>query len=126
MDQEVFGTTYQEEIFRFKPKPIVVINKAWEQIGEKERELLSKIISSLKISIDSITVVSQPTLNITFFKAKTGKLIYFGDLPAGVTRYEVLESEGLSFICSESLSELIDNEPARKQLWIGLRSLFSV
>lgn len=126
MDQEVFVNTYQEEIFEFKPKPIVVINKAWEQIGEKERELLSKIISSLKISIDSITVVSQPTLNITSFKDKTGKLIYFGDLLEGVSRYEVLESEGLSFICSESLSELIDNEPARKQLWLGLRRLFSV
>ena len=126
MDQEVFVNTYQEEIFEFKPKPIVVINKAWEQIGEKERELLSKIISSLKISIDSITVVSQPTLNITSFKDKTGKLIYFGDLLEGVSRYVVLESEGLSFICSESLSELIDNEPARKQLWLGLRRLFSV
>jgi len=126
MDQEIFATTYQEEIFQFKPKPIVVINKIWEQVGEKEEELLSKIISALKISIDSITIVSQPTLTITSFKGKTGKLIYFGDLPAGVSRYEVLESEGLSFICSESLSELIDNEPARKQLWLGLRRLFSV
>jgi DNA polymerase III psi subunit len=126
MDQEVFATTYQEEIFQFKPKPVVVINNAWEHMGEKERELLSKIISALKISIDSITVVSQPTLMITSFKGKTGKLIYFGDLPTGVARYEVLESEGLSFICSESLSELIDNEAARKQLWLGLRRLFSV
>ncbi len=126
MVQEVFVTTYQEEIFQFKPKPIVVINKAWEQVGEKERELLSKIVSALKISIDSITVVSQPTLNIISFKDKTGKLIYFGDLPAGVSMYEVLESDGLSFICSENLSELIDNEPARKQLWLCLRRLFSV
>lgn len=126
MDHEVFGTTYQEEIFQFKPRPIVVINKTWEQIGEKERELLSKIISALKISIDSITVISQASLNITYFKGKTAKLIYFGDLPTGVSRHEVLESEGLSFICSESLLELIDNEPARKQLWLGLRRLFSV
>jgi DNA polymerase III psi subunit len=126
MDQELFETTYLEEIFLFSPKPIVVINKDWEQIGEKERELLSKIISALKISLGSIAVISQTSLTIPSFKGKTDKLIYFGDLPTGVSRYEVLEYEGLSFICSESLSELIDNEPARKQLWLGLRRLFSV
>jgi DNA polymerase III psi subunit len=126
MDQEVFSTTYQEEIFQIKEKPIVVINVTWEQFGSKERELLTKIISALKISIDSITVISQPTLQITSYHNKTNKLIYFGELPVGVSHYEMLESGDLSFICSESLTQLIDNETARKQLWQGLRKLFSI
>ncbi len=126
MDQEVFSTTYPEEIFQIKEKPIVVINETWEQLGSKERELLTKIISALKISIDSITIISQPALQVTYFHNKTKKLIYFGELPVGVSHYEMLESGDLSFICSESLTQLIDNEPARKQLWQGLRKLFSV
>lgn len=126
MDQEIFITTYPEEIFQIKEKPIVVINETWEQLGSKERELLTKIISALKISIDSITVISQPALQITYFHNKTNKLIYFGELPVGVSHYEMLESGGLSFICSEDLSQLIDNEPARKKLWQGLRRLFSI
>ena len=126
MDQEVFRTTFQEEIFQIKQKPIVVINETWEELGDKERELLTKIISALKISIDAITVVSQPTLQITSYYNKTNKLIYFGELPSGVLHYEMLESGDVSFICSESLTQLIDNEPARKQLWQGLRRLFSL
>lgn len=126
MDQEIFGTTYQEEIFQIRQKPIVVINEAWDQLGEKERELLTKIITALKISIDSITIVSQPMLDIPSFKGKTHTLIYFGNLPSGIAPYENLESSGISFICSQSLTQLIDNEVARKQLWLGLRKLFSV
>lgn len=126
MEQEVFETTYQEEIFQIKPKPVVVINVGWEKLGEKERELLTKIISALKISLDSITIASQPNLEIISFAGKTNKLIYFGDLPLGISRYELLESGDLSYICSESLTQLLDNEASRKQLWVALKKLFSV
>lgn len=126
MDQEVFETTYQEEIFQIKPKPVVVINVGWEKLGEKERELLTKIISALKISLDSITIASRPNLETTSFKGKTNKLIYFGDLPTGMSPYELIESDDLSFICSESLTQLLDNEASRKQLWVALKKLFSV
>lgn len=124
MDQEVFETTYPEEIFMLSPRPMVVINKTWEQLGEKERELLTKIISALKISIDSVTIVSQSPLDIASFKTKTIKLIYFGDTPAGGASYELQEAHGISFICSESLTQLLENEPARKQLWLSLKKLF--
>jgi DNA polymerase III psi subunit len=126
MNQEIFETTYQEEVYQIRPRPIVVINEAWDHLGEKELELLSKIISALKISIDSVTIITQPSFDITSFKGKTLKLIYFGDLPEGVSRYEILESHGLSFICSVSLTQLLENEQARKQLWAALKKLFSV
>ncbi len=126
MNEEVFDTTYQEEVYQIRLKPIVVINVAWDQLGEKERELLSKIISALKISVDSVTIVAQPLLDITYFNGKTLRLIYFGDLPEGVSRYEILESHDLSFICSVSLTQLLENEQARKQLWAALKKLFSV
>jgi len=126
MDQEVFETTYPEEIFLISPRPVVVINETWEQLGEKERELLNKIISALKISIDSVTVVTQSIFDIASFNTKTSKLICFGDAPAGVSRYELHEAHGISFICSESLTQLLENEPARKQLWLGLKKMFSI
>jgi hypothetical protein len=126
MDQEVFVTTYQEEIYLIKFKPFVVIDGVWENLGMKEQELLTKIISALKISIDSVTIVSQSPLNIDSFIGKTNKLIYFGDLPTGLSPYETIELGGLSYLCSESLTQLLEYEPARKQLWLGLRKLFSV
>jgi DNA polymerase III psi subunit len=126
MNQEQLEATYQEDIFQIKPKPIVVINERWEKLGDKERELLTKIIAALRMSLDAITIVSQPTLKISSFLGKTKRLIYFGELPAGVAYYEVLESGEISFVCSENLSQLIDNEEARKQLWQSLRKLFSL
>ena len=126
MNKELFDATYPEEIFQIKPKPIVVINESWERLGNKERDLLTKIIAALKISIDTITVISHPSLQITSFQGKANKLIYFGDLPIGLPPYEVLESGTVSFICSDSLTQLVDNEPARKQLWLGLNSLFAL
>ena len=126
MSQELFDTTYQEEVFLIRPKPIVVITSSWDSLSDKERELLSKIISALKISIDAVTIISQSVLNITFFHGKTNKLIYFGELPSGISQYEVLESGEVSFICSESIIQLIDNEASRKKLWQALKSLFAV
>ncbi len=126
MNQPLFESTFQEDLFQLGRRPVVVINESWEILGENERELLTKIISALKISIDSVTIVTQPTLDIASLKQKADRLIYFGILPAGVSRYEVLESDQLSFICSECLSDLLDNEPARKQLWMALKKLFSV
>jgi len=126
MNQEQLEATYQEDIFQIKPKPIVVINERWEDLGEKERELLTKIIAALRMSPDAITIVNQPTLKVLSFLGKTKRLIYFGELPAGVAQYEVLESGDISFVCSENLSQLIDNEEARKQLWQSLKKLFSL
>ena len=126
MNQEQLEATYQEDIFQIKPKPIVVINERWEDLGEKERELLTKIIAALRMSPDAITIVNQPTLKVLSFLGKTKRLIYFGELPPGVAQYEVLESGDISFVCSENLSQLIDNEEARKQLWQSLKKLFSL
>jgi len=126
MNQEQLEATYQEDIFQIKPKPIVVINERWEDLGEKERELLTKIIAALRMSPDAITIVNQPTLKVLSFLGKTKRLIYFGEVPAGVAQYEVLESGDISFVCSENLSQLIDNEEARKQLWQSLKKLFSL
>ena len=126
MNLEIFETTFSEELFQIKFKPIVVINEGWNKLDDKERELLTKIISALRISIDAITIVTRPGLDVTYFQQKTNHLLYFGILPAGVSYYEVLQSGDLSFICSESLAQLVDNEQARKQLWQGLRKLFSI
>jgi hypothetical protein len=126
MDHEIFGATYPEEIFLIKPRPVVVINESWNALGEKERELLTKIISALRISIDAVTIVSQPGLDVTRFQHTANRLMYFGKLPAGVSYYDILQAGNLAFICSESLTQLVDNEPARKQLWLGLKKLFSI
>jgi hypothetical protein len=126
MKLEIVDTIYQEEVYLIKHKPIVVMNVAWENLREIEYELLSKIISALRISLGSVLIVSRPSLDISAFIGKTSRLIYFGELPNGVAKYEVLESGELLFICSDSLTQLLENEASRKLLWVGLKKMFAV
>ena len=126
MNQEIFEATFPEEIYHLRFQPVVVIGEGWSQLVDKERELLKKIISALRISLDEVTIVSQSSLDVTQYNHKASQLIYFGMVPAGVSYYEVLHFGDLSFICAESLTQLLENEPARKQLWQGLKKMFSL
>lgn len=126
MNQEIFEATFPEEIYHLRFRPVVVIGEGWSKLGDKERELLKKIISALRISLDEVTIVSQSALDVTQYNHKASQLIYFGNVPAGVSYYEVLHFGDLSFICAESLAQLLENEPARKQLWQGLKKMFSL
>jgi hypothetical protein len=122
MQPEIFQSVFQEEIYSLRPHLTVVINRAWPDLKEQEKEQLTKIIAALK-NVHSVDVVTQPTLNIAYFKGRTQYVIYFGEVPAGIAYYQVMEAEGIRFICSESLSQLITNESLRKQLWVGLQPL---
>jgi hypothetical protein len=124
MHQELFESIYQEEIYSLHPRTAVVLNSDWQDLGEGEKIQLSKILAAVKLSIPSVEIVTQPYLNIPFFKGRCNRLIYFGEVPAGVARYQVLEADGISFICSEELKHLIANPPARKQLWTAMQPLF--
>lgn len=124
MHPEFFESIYTEEIYSLHPRTTVVLNTAWQHLSEDEKVQLTKILSAVKLSIHSVEIITQSSLNIPFFKGKSDRLIYFGEVPAGVARYQVLESEGISFICSEELKHLIANAPARKQLWNAMQPLF--
>lgn len=124
MSKEVFEAVFQEEIYTLKSIPMVVIQEPWEKLGLKEKELLSKIIGALKLSIDSVQVVSGGEFNIQTFNGKNRKIIYFGKNSTGLANYEPHNQSGNSLISSESLTQLLENDTARKQLWIAMKNLF--
>jgi hypothetical protein len=119
-------TIYSEELYSIQPLPTVLVTKPWMEIRETEKEQLVKILSALKLPIERVTIKFQPTFDLSGWSEKPEKLIYFGALPTGITYYEVIEVNGVSLVASESLEELIINEPARKRLWGALRQLFSI
>jgi DNA polymerase III psi subunit len=124
MSKEVFEAVFQEEIYAVRVKPLVVIQESWNTLGPKEKELLSKIIGALKLPIEAIQIISRPDLDIESFKGKVEKIIYFGSNDHGYTNYEPITLSGVSFICSDSLSELLPNEATKKQLWLAMKKLF--
>jgi len=117
---------YTEEIYKVKPLPTVLLSKPWTQVNELEKELLIKILLAVKLSLDKVTVKYQDTFDLSTWSDKPNKLIYFGPVPAGIPNYEVIDVNGVSLIASESLENLLANDPARKRLWGALRQLFPI
>lgn len=117
---------YTEELYSIAPQPTVILTKPWAAVQSAEREQLSKILSALKLSLERVTLIYQPKLDLAALIVKPERVIYFGPLPAGLTHYECIEAQGVALVASEDLSQLLTNDPARKKLWTALKQLFSL
>jgi hypothetical protein len=122
--QEIIESTYHEELYLIQQKVTVVIPVQWIEVKDEEKVLLSKILSAVKQSLDSVVIKHQPLFDLSSWLEKPERVICFS--PAeGLPKYEVLPAQGLSVIISLPLSELITNDEAKKKLWGGLKAMFS-
>ncbi len=122
--QEIFESTYPEELYLIQPRVMVVIPVAWTEVKEAEKILLSKILSAVKQSLDSVVIRQQPQLDLSVWTEKPKRVLCFS--PAeGFPKFEVLPVQGTSVIVSLPLPELLANDEAKKKLWAGLKVMFS-
>ena len=122
--QEIFESTYPEELYLIKPKVTVVIPVPWTEVKEAEKTLLSKILGAVKQSLDSVTIKQQSLLDLSLWGEKPERVLCFS--PAeGLPKFEVLPTQSTSVIVSFPLPELMANDEAKKKLWAGLKVMFS-
>jgi hypothetical protein len=122
--QEIFESTYPEELYLIQPRVTVVIPVPWAEVKEEEKVLLSKILSAVKQSLNSVVIRQQPHLDLSVWAEKPERVLCFS--PAeGLPKFEVLPEQGTSVIVSLPLPELLTNDEAKKKLWAGLRVMFS-
>jgi hypothetical protein len=122
--QQIFETTYPEELYLIQSKVTVVIPVEWTEVKEEEKVLLSKILNAVKQSLDSIVIRQQPHLDLSTWAEKPERVLCFSpaeDLP----KFEVLPAQGTSVIVSLPLPELLTNDEAKKKLWAGLKVMFN-
>lgn len=117
---------YTEELYRLRTAPTVIISKPWDAVTSAELELLNKILSALRLSLNQIKIRHQPTLDLGSWAEKPTHVLFFGPLPAGITYYELIQVKEVSLVASEDLHTLLGNEAARKKLWAALKQLFSL
>ena len=105
-------STFDEEIYLVKDKITVVLSEPWEQIAEADRQLLQKILQSVRLNLATVRILHQsdpPTLST--------RGIFFGAAD--------IKTEG-PIVHGPSLSQL-QNDPAGKQkLWVALKQLFGL
>jgi DNA polymerase III psi subunit len=121
--QEIFESTYPEELYLIQPRVTVVIPVAWAEVKDEEKVLLSKILNAVKQSLDSVVIRQQPQLDLSVWAQKPERVLCFS--PAeGLPKFEVLPAQGTSVIVSMTLPELLTNDEAKKKLWAGLKVMF--
>ncbi len=126
MADPFFESLYSEELYQPTLKTSVVIPTAWNKVGEEEQQLLSKILGSVKLSLESVKIIEQQKFNLSTWIEKPYKVISFSPGFDGLTKYEVIEADGTSLVLSNSLNELINDEASRRKLWLALKQLFLV
>jgi DNA polymerase III psi subunit len=126
MADPFFESLYSEELYQPTLKTLVVVPTAWNKVGEEEQQLLSKILGSVKLNLESVKIIEQQQFNLSTWIEKPYQVISFSPGFDGLTKYEVIEADGISLVLSNSLNELINDEASRRKLWLALKQLFLV
>lgn len=115
---------YHEEIYQFGTPVTVITSRPWHKILDDEKVLLGKILGSVKLTLDTVRVshtVSMESLRLT----GTSRVLLFGtDLLPEIRSYEVVDVSGVSVLKADDLNLLDDTR--KKNLWTGLKQMFSV
>jgi hypothetical protein len=126
IDPNHFAELYQEEVYTIGPKVLVVLENEWSTITTEERNLLDKILSSVKRSRPGVRIISRPSFRLADIQAyEPSHVIAFGArLQDKNTRYELIEDSGITLIQADALGLLDDK--TKKALWLGLQQMFGL
>lgn len=124
-DSSPLPILYQNEVYSLPGKVLIVVRK-WETIAESDRQLLSKILGSVRLTMGAVQIISMEALDfdrVQFLQPEY--IISFGasmkEFPA---RYEIISLQDTKIIQADALSEL--NDMNKKNLWSVLKQMFSI
>ena len=125
MNPEIIEQTFPEELYKLPPIPLIALSKDWTEMTSVERDLLSKILASIKLTLGNVRIVCCQSIAKKEIVSYSPQLILaFGVEIHGITDlYEVNQLDGTPCILAHPLHEL--DESSKKRLWIALKSLLS-
>jgi hypothetical protein len=116
---------YQEELYDIPAGIIVVVSKNWEKYSTEEKELLTKILGSVKIDPASVQILARPALSLQSLKSfNPSVVLIFGSEIEEIKPYEAVQAQGFSVIKADDLAILDDTR--KKNLWLALKQMFGI
>lgn len=117
---------FQEDIYSIPAPVMVVIAHPWHTIQETDKALLAKILGSVRVNIDAVTIVEREQASLDSLAAfSPRKVLVFGSRFADVTKpYENTVINNVSVILADDFGQLDDAR--KKSLWGALKQMFSV
>jgi len=115
---------FQEELYRFSTPVIVVLTKPWDGYTADEQLLLKKILTSVKLDINTVQMVVRPSLDIRSLGIYApARVLIFGAEPnESLEMYQPVPAQGFIVIRANDLNQL--DEDRKKNLWNALRRMF--
>lgn len=118
-------TAYSEEIYDVKEKTTVILSKPWNDLGDAEKQQLQKILQAVKLTVASVRIIHQPTLDLGCLNPPPARIIYFGDAVPGLAQFECITTKG-TIVLAPHLHLLPADDASRKRLWIALKQMFGL
>jgi hypothetical protein len=115
---------YQEELYNIRGKVLVLVPKPWAEIKGDERTLLTKILSSVKLSLASVQIINRTEFDSVDFTAyRPDCIIAFGStLKNSNKMYEKIVKNDVAIVVADELDQLDDIR--KRNLWLTLKQLF--
>lgn len=122
----MFENLYQEELYAIPSRTLIIIDKPWELVRDDERNLLAKILGSVKLSLSAVQIVHRGDLDASDLAVyNPTRIISFGVKVSPVQKeYEYVPVDGHHILVADSLGALDDAR--KKNLWLALRQMFGL
>ncbi|MGC3945076.1 MAG: hypothetical protein QM762_11275 [Chryseolinea sp.] len=118
--------TYPEGLYQLHEPVLVLLPCSWEKVSESEQQLLAKILSSVKLSLAAVQIISASKYSVedaTVLRART--ILSFGVPFDGLTQpYEATTIEDVTVVYADPVGSLDDVR--KKNLWGALRQAFKL
>lgn len=117
---------YGDDLYQIAPKMLIILPKLWEEISVDEKSQLSKILAAVKLSLDSVQIITRDAVLIeSLLILSPSKVISFGvPLHPDVNPYENTEAYNIRIIYADALHILDDSK--KRNLWLALKNMFGV
>lgn len=116
---------FQEEIYKVSEKTLVMIPVPWNELSSEECELLTKILSAVKLNPSSVQILFNHTLDLSTIQAnRPGRILLFGVSPIpSIEKYKPADINGIPVVVADLLNSL--DESKKKSLWTALKAMFA-
>lgn len=113
---------YTEDLYQIPSRVLVLIPVSWQTLPEEDVTLLTKILTSARLSISGVQILNLQEVSVNDLKIYTPTLILSFGVPIkpAAKRYTVETIDSITIIQSDALSTL--NDATKKELWTALKS----
>jgi len=126
MDAALAKAAFTEDLYDLPAHVLVVIPGGWETITEANQVLLARILSSVRLSLAAVQVVTAEQFSMkeaALYRPKA--ILAFGvNFTGAAPLYEVKMIDDAQVVVADAISDLDDVR--KKSLWIALKQVFQL